>query len=125
MTRTDAVRPTDKILSPHGEAYCTVCRFVVGVTEKGRLDFHERTSITEYGHREPQKRCKGSGRRAGKGRIPVTSRLSAFGTRAPRGTCPKCEKQMKLNGQGCIPSHRSPNLPSPAICEGSWEQPLR
>ena len=49
------------ILSEHGEGYCAVCRFVVGLDATGMLDFHSRGRYAEYA--QPASGCKGGGKR--------------------------------------------------------------
>ena len=72
-------------LSPHGEGYCTKCRFVVGLDQQGRLERHSR-STGAYLVAEP---CTGGGRQPAR-RTPFASRKSAFRVISGKPKCPVC-----------------------------------
>ncbi len=95
-------------LSPHGEGYCTVCRFVIGLTEKGLLERHWRGSVGGEGWNSQGWECKGSNRRPGR-TTPVTSRLAAFRVKAKKTYCPTCGRGSLFEDRnGKLPAHREP-----------------
>jgi hypothetical protein len=111
------------ILSEHGEGYCRVCRFVVGLDEFGRLQSHRPGSSMDdrYSHQEAP-RCKGTGRLPAK-ITPVTSTKSAFKAEPVKVTCHVCGKavgvdvHLSLTGRSTYKDHRSPDRKR---CTASW-----
>lgn len=85
-------------LSPHGEGYCKECRFIVGLTEDGRLEPHERGRTLAGSYGRTVVWCPGGDRRpAPKSRVPFFSRLSAFRLRSHSAPCPSCGKTVKVH----------------------------
>lgn len=96
-------------LSPHGESYCRVCRFIQPVGANGRIEHHLRSSVGEdYGWQ--RKECRGSGRKRHTGRPPYFSRLNAFVCRR-YGLCSKCGQREPLSrwsfGPAIVSRHRA------------------
>lgn len=77
------------IASPHGDGYCPVCRFIVGLDPDLLLENHTRE---DSNHVSGRALCKGSGRRPPK-RIPYSSTKSRFKVKAARVPCPVCGRQ--------------------------------
>lgn len=73
------------ILSPYGEGYCKVCRFVEPLGPDGLIE--------EHFHSEQQATCKGSGTRP-PAATPYRSALSAFRVTARKETCPECRRRV-------------------------------
>lgn len=98
VTRVSDRPPT--ILSPFGEGYCRVCRFVVGLDEFGMLDRHTRGG---HGALVPNP-CKGSGKTPPK-LTPYSSRLSAFRFSPRKVDCPVCGRNVAVLSDGRIQGH--------------------
>ncbi len=103
-------------LGPHGEGYCTVCRFIEPLTPSGYLAAHR--------HDRGGKPCKGSGRRPGV-HTPFFSRRSAFRTMGTEVTCPACGwtgHSQSAGDMAVYPFHASPQtfgLRLPQRCDQS------
>lgn len=81
------------ILSPHGEGYCRHCRFVLGLDYLGRLDYHVRGTVTDYGHKGVPEMCEGSGRKPAKV-TPYYAAKNRFITRLAKVTCHVCGQRV-------------------------------
>lgn len=102
------------ILSPHGEGYCRACRFVVGLTEDGKMDHHMRGTVTDYGHKGVAEMCKGSFKRPAKV-TPYAAAKNRFITRLAKVTCHLCGNRVNRRLDGRYGSHNeSGRLPCPA-----------
>lgn len=84
-------------LSPHGEGYCTVCRFVVGLDADGRISYHERPDPDSSGYHTPARTCCRGTRKVPPKRTPYASEKNRFRTRAAKTECPRCKQQVKVN----------------------------
>ena len=74
------------IASPHGDGYCPVCRFIVGLDPDLLLENHTRE---DSNYASGRALCKGSGRRPPK-KIPYSSTKSRFKVKAAKVPCPVC-----------------------------------
>lgn len=84
-------------LSPHGEGYCTVCRFIVGLDADGVISFHERPDPDASGYHTPARTCcRGTGKVPPK-RTPYASEKNRFYTRPAKLECPRCRQEVKVN----------------------------
>lgn len=93
--------PEPSILSPYGEGYCKVCRFIVGLGPDGLMDRHSRGRNLDRYSSNHNKPCKGSGRRpAPASRVPYWSRRSRFRYEAPVVRCPHCNQEAKVGALG-------------------------
>lgn len=101
-------------LSDFGEGYCRVCRFILGLDEKGRLVPHVRGIEPAYTS-IARKPCDGSGRAPAKV-TPITSRKSAFSTLARTERCPECSRQIQIIPPGRWAAH-TPDLQTSRYCE--------
>lgn len=102
------------ILSPHGEGYCRVCRFVVGLNESGLLDQHARGG---HGYLAANP-CKGSGKTPPR-LTPYSSRLSAFRSTPRKVDCPACGRNVAVLSDGRIQGHPVPRSVTTA-CLAGW-----
>lgn len=105
-------------LGPYGEGYCPKCRFVVGLTDAGRLEKHWRMVFPD---REPISRdaCKGSYTRPPKV-TPYASRKAAFKVTIPGVYCPVCGRRTRVLRDGRMNGHVI-NPGSPIDCPASWK----
>lgn len=101
------------ILSPHGEGYCSHCRFVIGLDKFGLMDGHSR-GANGAGEGKP---CPGSARRPA-GRTPYASRLSMFRVTSPDTWCPECRQSVKTTRRTGVQVYARHNFPPAA--EGSF-----
>jgi hypothetical protein len=102
------------ILGPHGEGYCKVCHFIVGLDRNGLLINHKRGIDSIAGGI-----CKGSLKVPPK-LTPITSKLAAFKTSAPVRRCPYCVEDVSLTSLKTFSRHWS--QPS-VMCQGSGRFP--
>lgn len=79
-------------LGPHGEGYCRVCCFVIGLTARGLLEEHQRGAVDAYG--SPQN-CKGSSKPPAKV-TPYASRKAAFRYTPNKAWCPECRQDAPI-----------------------------
>jgi hypothetical protein len=110
--------PSETLLSPYGEGYCRVCRFVVGLGPSGLLVPHMRGVGVAW---EP-KPCKGSATVPPKV-TPYASRKSAFRVTAPTRWCPTCEQDipvMEYSGLLRRARHLTKGKPR-SVCVGTLE----
>lgn len=85
------------LLSEYGEGYCKVCRFIVGLDEKGRLAVHTRGAAVSARWGSTPNPCKGSLRRpAPENRVPYRALKSIFRLTPAKGRCLSCGKTVKL-----------------------------
>lgn len=98
--RVEAEHAGLRPLGPHGEGYCPVCRFVVGLDPRGRLERHTRT-MGAYLTAGP---CKGGDRAPAK-RTPFASRKSAFRVTSNKPKCPQCGAGVNLLMSGRYEYH--------------------
>lgn len=89
-----AERRPATILSPYGEGYCKVCRFVEPLGPDGRIEEHFRSGDQEVG-RAPAP-CKGSWKRP-PAVTPYRSTLSAFRLTARKAVCPRCSRTVSIS----------------------------
>lgn len=82
------------ILSPYGEGYCTVCRFIEPLGPDGLIEEHTRIGSAVL-YVPARERCKGSGSRPPK-RTPRTSGKNRFRVRTPKMECPACRQEVKI-----------------------------
>lgn len=82
------------ILSPYGEGYCKVCRFIVGLGPDGLIEEHTRLD-PESVHSVGRKPCPGGDRTPPK-RIPYAAGKNRFLTRSKRVECPYCKRTVKV-----------------------------
>lgn len=82
------------ILSPYGEGYCKVCRFIEPLDPDGRIEEHFRSGDQEAG-RDPIP-CKGS-HRWPPASVPYRSTLSAFRLTPRKALCPKCGRTVGIS----------------------------
>lgn len=85
------------ILSDHGDGYCRVCHFIVGLDANGLLLPHVRGAhglAARYGEINPA--CKGGDRPPPK-LTPFTSRLAAFSTKPRQDQCPACHQTVIID----------------------------
>ncbi len=109
------------ILGPHGEGYCTVCRFIEPLGPTGQIEPHVRNVFFD-----PHP-CPGGDRApAPASRVPFFSRLSRFSTRVVKRKCHACGKRTgawsDTEGSTVMP-HWMPAGPgrwTPRRCEGSY-----
>lgn len=83
------------ILSPYGEGYCRVCRFIVGLDASGLIERHTRLD-PESIHSGARKPCPGGDRTPPK-RIPLTAGKSRFRIRGKKTECPLCHRRVRVN----------------------------
>jgi hypothetical protein len=117
-----AERRPATILSPYGEGYCKVCRFIEPLSPDGRIEEHFRSEDQDcYATRVP---CKGSRKRP-PATHPYRSTLSAFRLTARKAVCPRCSRAVSISpGQdpfflrhGALGFSRT----SAVQCPNSWE----
>lgn len=94
-------------LSPYGEGYCPVCRFVEPLGPDGLIEPHTRFSYSFPGGREI---CAGSCRRPPK-RTPYAAGKNRFRLKPPERRCPVCRKLVKMTtshtGNEYFTNHRN------------------
>lgn len=105
------------ILGPYGEGYCTACRFIVGLDEKGRLERHGRMVAGS----NTRTLCKGSNRKPPR-RLPYASRLSVFRVNAKPGKCPVCCRRIRLESDGTLSAHGMTAF-TLSLCPGTSKRP--
>lgn len=83
------------ILSPYGEGYCRVCRFIVGLNANGLVERHTRLD-PESAWGWGRKLCPGRDRTPPK-RIPFAAGKSRFRIHAKKTECPLCHRRVRVN----------------------------
>lgn len=102
-------------LGPHGEGYCRVCRFVVGLTDQLVLEEHWRGKYATMGDGKP---CRGSYTRPPKV-TPYASRKSAFRANATKVHCPVCRREVVVMADGRLNGH-TVTYSSMTHCKAGW-----
>lgn len=97
------------ILSPYGEGYCRVCRFIVGLDENSLLDHHVRGTVTDYGHKGVAEMCKGSFKRPAKV-TPYYAAKNRFLTRLSKVTCHLCGNRVNRRLDDRYASHSQTSI---------------
>lgn len=104
-------------LGPHGEGYCRVCRFVVGLTADHLLEEHYRGKYANLGD---GKACKGSYTRPPKV-TPYASKRSQFRASATKVNCPVCRREVVVMADGRLNGHPSdPYRLNNHYCKAGW-----
>lgn len=110
-------------LGPHGEGYCSYCRFIQPLLADGRLERHSGHKTSVYGVVDSTP-CKGSYHKPAR-TTPWYSRLSRFRTEAEKVTCPYCKRDVILLNDGRMNGHYVTSHPSAPVCKGGYRPYVR
>lgn len=94
-------RPREEWFAPYGEGYCTECRFIVPLDERGRLESHRRGLMAagRYGP-YPGFCIRSLTRPAPASRVPYAARRSRFRYEPPVARCPECLANVRTSVLG-------------------------